>query len=81
MELYTKTQLLRMTQFLNSVVDKPSIIDGECITVEKLNNTIFIFCNTELGMYRIVNHYKSMFDQLNYGYTYNSGKWCVSFDI
>lgn len=76
----TITQCTRLAQELNQVVDSQSVLVDEEITVEVEGTFIYIFCKTELGMYRVVNHYRKMFDRLNYGYAYYNKLWCVSFE-
>lgn len=67
----TDQQKQRIESELTQVADSP-------VTVEKVTENFYYFCGTELGMYRIVNHYKSMFDKLSYGFSKNMNTWYVS---
>lgn len=55
-----------------------SQVAGSPVTAEVVTGNIYYFCQTELGMYRIVNHYRAMFDKLSYGFSKNMNTWYVS---
>jgi len=57
-----------------------SKVAGHRVTAEKISSALYFHCAEELGMYRIVNHYRSMFDRLRYGFSRNLNTWYVSYE-